>query len=815
MGLARTDLMRGLAVAGALAVVTAASVRVTPANPPSPDPPARHTASAQAKAIPEPALCFAPGTSNEVVRRASLRASRVPGFGPAGYQYFDGTRWSCTATDGCGHTEGQPTVLTWSVVPDETPLEGAAGEPSNPSDLRWFLTNIYGSESVWLPHFQTVFAQWEGLTGIDFVYLAADDGAGLPDNEGLPGIRADIRIGGHYIDGTSNILAYNFFPNWGDMVIDTGDSYYRTGGKVSDALGLRNILAHEIGHGIGIRHVCPVSGTRLMEPFLSTNFLHAQHDDKRAAWRGYGDDKEDNENPGMATNLGTLQNGMITVGELSIDDDADQDFHKFTVGPGKKVTIRAIPSGASYFSGPQNPDGSCTAGSLVQSWGIHDLALDLRNTDGSSVLASANAFSAGSTEAITNAALPGPGTFFVRVSSVSAVNDVQAYSLEVTVQDTHSLTINDVSIVEGNAGQSNAVLTVTLTPASAQVVTVTAATSNLSAAAGSDYVATGPTTITFAPGETSKPFAVPVIGDTDIEADETFAVTLSNALNAGIADSTGIVTISKDDLSSRTFVSASGVDQGDCWSQTAPCRNVDFAIFHTAVDGEIIILSTGEYQKAGNFSVNKGVKITAAAGTAASFRYAMIVNAPGGRVVVRGLTFHGTGGGSGIIVSAAESVSIEDSTFDRKGEGVRVTSDTPVVVLNSVFRNNTSGVFVSEFALAARVVVEDTRFERNGKGIEIRAGALQARDSMFAGNTSSGMLVGPGVADIFRSEFTANAVGLSTLAGGTARIGRSHIFGNTTGLSAAGGSTLSSFGTNVIRGNGTETSGTITFIPEQ
>jgi hypothetical protein len=41
------------------------------------------------------------------------------------------------------------------------------------------------------------------------------------------------------------------------------------------------------------------------------------------------------------------------------------------------------------------------------------------------------------------------------------------------------------------------------------------------------------------------------------------------------------------------------------------------------------------------------------------------------------------------------------------------------------------------------------------------------------------------------------------------------VFGNSTGLADAAGSTFQSGGTNVIRGNGTNTTGTITPAPEQ
>ena len=91
-----------------------------------------------------------------------------------------------------------------------------------------------------------------------------------------------------------------------------------------------------------------------------------------------------------------------------------------------------------------------------------------------------------------------------------------------------SLSINDVTLDEGNSGSKNATFTVALSVALGQAVTVNYATANGTATAGSDYT-TASGTLTFAAGETTKTLAVGVIGDTAIENDETFTVTLSGA----------------------------------------------------------------------------------------------------------------------------------------------------------------------------------------------------------------------------------------------------------------------------------------------
>src|SRR6185295_12432428 len=83
--------------------------------------------------------------------------------------------------------------------------------------------------------------------------------------------------------------------------------------------------------------------------------------------------------------------------------------------------------------------------------------------------------------------------------------------------------------------------------ASESRVTVQYATTNGSAQAGTDYMATSGT-LTFAAGETSKPIVVPILGDTTSEPDETFSVTLANPIGAtlGTAQATG--TIVDDDV---------------------------------------------------------------------------------------------------------------------------------------------------------------------------------------------------------------------------------------------------------------------------
>ena len=104
---------------------------------------------------------------------------------------------------------------------------------------------------------------------------------------------------------------------------------------------------------------------------------------------------------------------------------------------------------------------------------------------------------------------------------------------------------------EGDAGSNNFVFNVTLSNPSVETVTVNFATSDGTATAGSDYVANSGI-LTFAPGVTSASVSVQVNGDTTIEPNETFTLTLSNSTNASfISRSQTIATIITDDASAQ------------------------------------------------------------------------------------------------------------------------------------------------------------------------------------------------------------------------------------------------------------------------
>ncbi|HEX6739632.1 MAG TPA: Calx-beta domain-containing protein, partial [Vicinamibacteria bacterium] len=109
-----------------------------------------------------------------------------------------------------------------------------------------------------------------------------------------------------------------------------------------------------------------------------------------------------------------------------------------------------------------------------------------------------------------------------------------------------AISISDVSVAEGASGTRSAVFTVTLSAASGQTVSMAFTTAGRTAVAGSDFTTTAGTLV-FAPGTTTRTVAVPVLGDTRPEPDETFVVNLSVPANATLADGQGVGTIRNDD----------------------------------------------------------------------------------------------------------------------------------------------------------------------------------------------------------------------------------------------------------------------------
>ena len=375
-------------------------------------------------------LCFMPGTSAEEVNQVTkslvsqwakdLAERPLAGEGDGGAAYFASTRWVLTGSS----TQGTPAILTWSMPADGLSIPDAiTGGAASANNLNATFVTKFGSLEAGKSLLRQVYARWSELSGVSYVEVTDDNATWGASGSST---RGDIRVVGRTF-GSTSVLAYNYFPNNGDMVIVTSNSGAWT--ATNNQRYFRNILAHEHGHGLGFDHVCPANNSKLMEPFLTTAFDGPQNDDIRAAQRQYGDNYEPNDT--IATASAVLNaSGTTTITNLSIDDNSDVDYYKFNANVGATVTVQVSPQGpSSYLNGAQNSNGSCSAGTSVFPLVVQDIVVGIYRGTSTTPIIEQNVNLAGSAEAILNFAITVSDVYAIKVSTASLTDDIQLYTL--------------------------------------------------------------------------------------------------------------------------------------------------------------------------------------------------------------------------------------------------------------------------------------------------------------------------------------------------------------------------------------------------
>lgn len=175
-------------------------------------------------------------------------------------------------------------------------------------------------------------------------------------------------------------------------------------------------------------------------------------------------------------------------------------------------------------------------------------------------------------------------------ASISS-SDSTYFSLTNLAQPT--LSINDVTLAEGNSGTTTATFAVSLSsPAGPGGVTFDISTADSTAyTADNDYVAKSLTGQTLPAGSSTYSFDVTINGDTTVEPDETFTVNLSHLSGATMNDGQGVGTIQDDDhvyasIGNRVFLddgAGGGIKKnGKMDGGETPIANVRVELYHDA-----------------------------------------------------------------------------------------------------------------------------------------------------------------------------------------------------------------------------------------
>lgn len=355
-------------------------------------------------------------------------------------------RWGETQLSGSGLQRGDATMIQWSVVAD-----GQSYDRSDNSNLIQFLDdgwNVPTAERTldfrnreWWSVISNAYAQYGRVSGITMHYLPEQTASGPT------GLFGDIRIGGEDIDGTpGGALADNVFPDGGDMRIDTTlEDDGSVGFYFSTEAGLRNLVIHETGHGVGLGHVEFVNSDAhaVMEGGLRTDIWGLQFDDIYGLNRQYGDPQEQgsgNNSAPTATSLGDLgTSGSVSVGTdaddwrveqfdgdwLGIDGGSDQDWFRFSVMGESFANLQLTPMGPTYETLQQG---------LFNAAEQSDLVLQIFSASPSlTLLETIDAEGIGDIEQVGAQFLPEAGDYFLRVRGRQDVN--QFYQIDLSISE--------------------------------------------------------------------------------------------------------------------------------------------------------------------------------------------------------------------------------------------------------------------------------------------------------------------------------------------------------------------------------------------
>ncbi|WP_193569249.1 putative Ig domain-containing protein [Xanthomonas phaseoli] len=427
-----------------------------------------------------------------------------------------------------------------------------------------------------------------------------------------------------------------------------------------------------------------------------------------------------------------------------LDEDNNQVVFNITINPSRTASIAVSPSAANEDSGTSlvytvtlsQTNSSPTTVNLTRS-GTATSGTDYATINSPLVIAAGQTSGTITVNPTPDTTVEPDETVVISLNAGSGYTVGSPNSATGTIlnDDLPGLSINDVSVNEGNAGTTNATFTVSLSaPAGAGGVSFDLATADGTATAGVDYAASS-LTRTIPAGSSSATFTVLVNGDTLAEPDETFFVNVSNVTGATVSDGQGLGTIVNDDAQPALSIDDVSVNEGSSGTTTAT-----FTVSLSAASGQTV---TVNYATADG-TATAGSDYVARSGT---LSFAPGVTAQGVAVTVNGDTAVEPNETFSVGLSGASNATIARAT----GTGTILNDDAVVTISPASLPAATAGSAYSQTLTASGGTP--------GYSFVISAGTLPAGMTLNAAGVLSGT---PTASGSFNFTVTATDSGVPT-----------------------------------------------------
>lgn len=223
---------------------------------------------------------------------------------------------------------------------------------------------------------------------------------------------------------------------------------------------------------------------------------------------------------------------------------------------------------------------SITVGYTITA-GTATSGVDYTSTNGAAT------FAAGDTSATVPLSIVGdtspesPETVKLALTSVSGAGMLGVSAATMTIIDDDPASVPNTlvnvgdlpNVTEGDSGTHVVNVPISLSPASASVIALTWSVTGGTATIGTDITGATSGVINVPANATSASIPITIVGDTNVEADETVSITVTSiTANVSITDSAGLITILNDDspvvVPSVLTVQAASVVEGTSASST-------------------------------------------------------------------------------------------------------------------------------------------------------------------------------------------------------------------------------------------------------